>query len=187
MAVVSRLIRSGDGPARAGSVEAEVIMTRAQRRIRAVGGFLAAAVTAVVLAGCGVQIPTDPDGSLDRITGGVLRVGASPSGELVVVSGDRVTGPLAELVETFAEERDARVEWTVDSEEDLVDELTSGDLDLAIGGMTDATPWAESVSVTRGYAGIDGSDGASVVVLLPMGENALQSALETSLDGQVGR
>ncbi|MET0735677.1 MAG: hypothetical protein ABWY55_08545 [Microbacterium sp.] len=138
-----------------------------------------------VLAGCGA-IPSDPEGSLDRITDGVLRAGASPSGTLVVVVDDGdVTGPLADLVEGFAEDRGARVEWTVDSEEDLVDGLEAGDLDLAIGGMTDATPWGERVSVTRGYDAIPGSSGP-VVVLLPLGENALQSALESYLDEEVG-
>ncbi|MHC2998281.1 hypothetical protein OB08_03140 [Microbacterium sp. HJ5] len=140
---------------------------------------------AAVLVGCGLQIPTDPDGSLDRITGGELRVGASPSGELVVVDGGDVDGPLADLVEGFAQERGATVEWTVDSEEDLVDDLEKGELDLAIGGMTAATPWSARVSVTRGYPGIAESRGADVAVLLPLGENALQSALEAYLDREV--
>ncbi|WP_159501275.1 hypothetical protein [Microbacterium sp. 18062] len=145
-----------------------------------------AAVAALALSGCGLQIPADPDGTLDRITGGVLRVGASPADELVRVSERDVSGPLPDLIEGFADERDARVEWTVGSEEDLVDDLVAGALDLAIGGMTDATPWVDAVSVSRGYSGVEGSGGASVVVLMPMGENALQAALERYLDAEVG-
>jgi len=155
------------------------------RRMRA----LAVAATVVVtlsLSGCGLSIPADPDGSLARITGGILRAGASPSGELVTAVDGEVAGPLPELIEGFARSRDARVVWTVDSEEDLVDDLAAGRLDVAVGGMTDATPWEERVSVTRGYPGIPGSGGASVVVLLPLGENALQSALEAYLDQEVG-
>ena len=75
--------------------------------------------------------------------------------------------------------------WTVDSEEDLVDDIVAGDLDLAIGGMTAATPWADRVSVTRGYPSVEGSGGADVAILLPIGENRLQAALETYLDGEV--
>jgi ABC-type amino acid transport substrate-binding protein len=146
---------------------------------------LAASVT--TLSGCGLEIPTDPDGALDRITGGELRVGASPSGDLVVVDGTVVDGALADLIEGFAREHDATVEWSVDSEEDLVADLEEGSLDLAIGGITAATPWAERVSVTRGYPGIPDSGGADVAVLLPLGENGLQAALETYLDGEVSR
>jgi len=144
-------------------------------------------IAATVLSGCGIRIPADPDGTLDRITDGTLRVGASPSGSLVVTTDGQPEGSLVDLVEGFAEERDARVEWTVDSEEDLVDGLAAGGLDLAIGGMTDNTPWADRVSVTRGYPDVPGAGGASVVILLPMGENALQAALEAYLDEELSR
>ncbi|BDV29622.1 hypothetical protein [Microbacterium terricola] len=158
-------------------------------RARAVTRTTAAALTMLLaagLTGCGLTIPTDPDGTLGRITDGMLRAGASPSAGLVTVEGDEVSGPLADLVEGFAREHGAEVTWIVDSEEDLVDDLADGELDLAVGGMTDATPWTTLVSVTRGYPGIPGADGAPVVMLLPLGENALQSALETYLDQEVG-
>lgn len=145
-------------------------------------------IAAAAVTACGLQVPSDPDGALERITHGTLRVGASPSGSLVVVDPDGgVEGTLADLIEGFAQERDARIEWAVDSEEDLVDDLESGELDLAIGGMTDKTPWIDRVSATRGYPDVPGADGASVVVLLPLGENALQAALETYLDAELSR
>lgn len=50
--------------------------------------------------------------------------------------------------------------------------------------MTDATPWSERVSVSRGFTHIDGSEGTPLVVLVPLGENALQSAIERYLDDQ---
>jgi ABC-type amino acid transport substrate-binding protein len=146
-----------------------------------------ALIAAASLSGCGLRMPVDPGGTLDRIDeSGMLRAGASPSEGLVDVSGAEVDGPLAELVEAFARERNARVTWVVGSEEQLVDALEAGELDLAVGGMTDATPWALRASVTRGYPGVPGSEGRPVVVLLPLGENALQVALETFLDQEVG-
>lgn len=148
---------------------------------RALGAALAVGV--LVLAGCG--LPVDPDGTLDRIDAGVMRVGASPSGTLVTVDGTTVSGELADLVSGFAQHRGAQVEWTVGSEEDLVTGLEEGALDLVIGGMTDATPWADRVSVTRGYPRIPGSGGRPVVVLLPMGENGTQAALQRYLDETV--
>lgn len=135
-------------------------------------------------AGCGVTVPTDPQGTLERVREGVLHAGASASGELVTIDGSEVGGSLAEIVEDFAESVDARVEWTVGSEEDLVDGLESGDLDVAIGGMTDATPWSDRVAVTRAYDTVPGARGP-VVLLVPLGENAWQAELEAYLDREV--
>ncbi|KJL44130.1 hypothetical protein [Microbacterium trichothecenolyticum] len=143
-------------------------------------------VLTLCVAGCAITVPSDPQGTLDRARGGELRAGASASGELVTVDGSDVGGSLAGIVEEFADSIDAKVVWTVGSEEDLVDGLEGGDLDLAIGGMTDATPWSQSVGVTRGYAGVPGARGP-VVVLLPMGENAWQAAIEAYLDREVTR
>ena len=77
-------------------------------------------VIALGVSGCGVTVPSDPQGTLDRVRGGVLHAVASISGELVTVDGSQVGGSLAELVEGFAESVDAKVEWLVGSEEDLV-------------------------------------------------------------------
>ena len=112
--------------------------------------------------------------------------GAPAPGQLVTVDGSKVGGSLAEHVEALAQSLDAKVTWTVGSEEDLVDGLEAGDLDLAIGGMTDATPWSTRVAVTRGYESIPGAK-APVVVLLPLGENAWQAAIEGYLDKEAAR
>lgn len=143
-------------------------------------------LTALAATGCGITVPSDPQGTLDRVRGGELRAGASASGDLVTVDGSDVGGPLAELVEDFAESIDAEVTWTVGSEEDLVDGLEGGELDLAIGGMTDATPWSERAAVTRAYDAIPGAP-APVVLLLPLGENAWQAAVERYLDQEVAQ
>ncbi|NJI58378.1 transporter substrate-binding domain-containing protein [Microbacterium oxydans] len=139
-----------------------------------------------LLAGCGLSIPADPDGTLDAVTGGVLRVGTSPDGELVEVSQGDPTGTIVDLVDRFADSIDADTEWTVASEETLVTELEAGDLDLIAGGITPDTPWIDKAGVTRGYRGIEGSDGRELVMLVPLGENAFLSTLETFLDEEVG-
>lgn len=134
-----------------------------------------------LLAGCGTPLlpddfPADPDGTLDRIRAdGVVRVGASPRPGWVEVGDGDPTGREPRLVEAFAEDLGADVEWTVTGEEDLVRMLEEGEIDLAVGGFTDKNAWVDKVGLTRAYAGVH-------VMMVPMGENALQSRLERWLD-----
>lgn len=148
-------------------------------------GALVALLLATALSGCGLAIPTDPDGTLRSVSGGELRVGVSPDPGLVS-RGDPPTGSIPDLVEGFADSVDADVEWTIGSEETLVGMLERGDLDLVAGGITDQTPWLDKAGVSRGYTNIDGADGRTLVMLVPLGENAFLSALERYLDEEVG-
>lgn len=143
------------------------------------GALLGGAVLG--LAGCGLTIPTDPDGTLDRaIARGELRVGASPSPDRVEVRPDGTpTGREPRLVTAYAAHLGAQVAWTVAGEEELVGLLDVGRLDLAVGGFTEDNAWADEVGLTRPSA--DGH-----VVMVRMGENALQSDLERWLDAHGG-
>lgn len=154
--------------------------------LRRFTGAAAVAVSVLLLAGCGLSVPTDPDGTLGRVTSATLRVGASPDGAMITAVDGTVTGPEAELVRGFADSVGADVEWTVSGEENLVGLIESGEIDLAVGGMTDQTLWTPRVGVTRGYTGIPGSDGSAQVMFVPLGENAFLSALEAYLDEEVG-
>lgn len=138
------------------------------------------------LVGCGIAVPADPEGTLQTVSGGELRVGVSPDEGLVDSSTDVPTGPLIDLVESFADSIDADVDWTIDSEETLVGMLEDGDLDLVVGGITDQTPWVEKAGITRGYTAIEGADGRTIVMLVPLGENAFLSELEGFLDEEIG-
>lgn len=145
----------------------------------------AALVGALVLTGCG-SIPRDPDGTLERVrASGTLRAGASPGGGRVSVDRDRATGPEVDLVEDFAGALGAEVEWRPGGEEDLVAAMERGELDLIAGGLTDQSPWAGKVALTRPYATSE-FDGGTVrhVLAVPLGENALLFALESWLDGR---
>lgn len=139
----------------------------------------------LIQTGCGLQIPQDPSGSLERITGSTIRVGATPEEHLVEMSDTGVTGSLVELVEGFAAEHDAQVEWSWGSEETLVKALEEAKIDLAIGGFTDQTPWSHRAGVTRGYSEIPGASERSLVMLVPLGENRFLSALESYLDEEL--
>ena len=138
----------------------------------------------LLLAGCGLTIPTDPDGTLDRVRAdGVLRAGASPSRAGSRWPGRRPDRREPRLVAAFADDLGAEVEWTVAGEEELVPLLEEGELDLAVGGFTDANAWVDKVGLTRPYAEAEaGGSTEAHVMMVPMGENALQSELEQWLD-----
>jgi polar amino acid transport system substrate-binding protein len=142
--------------------------------------LLVLGAAAVLLSSCGsilpAHFPADPDGTLDRVRAdGVVRVGASPRPGWVEVGDGEPSGREPRLVEAFAEDLGADVEWTVTGEEDLVRLLEEGDIDLAVGGFTEANAWVDKVGLTRPYTGVH-------VMMVPMGENAWQSRLERWLD-----
>lgn len=135
---------------------------------------IAAAVgLALLLSGCGLQVPADPDGTLARVTGGELRVGLS-----AVAPGEEA------LVEGFAERLDAEVVWREGGEEQLMTALDDDELDLVIGGLTDATPWSTHAAVTRPFAESVDDRGRTVrhVMAAPLGENAFLVELERYLE-----
>lgn len=146
------------------------------------GAIAGIAVTIMMVAGCGIHIPSDPSGTLARVTEGTLRAGISPNGDLVRVDGEP-TGSEVDLIRGFARSLDAKVEWTIGSEEALVRGLDDGRLDLAAGGFTDQTPWTDKAGMTRPYAEVELDDGtkAKLVMLVPLGENAFLSRVELFL------
>ncbi|MFS0892607.1 transporter substrate-binding domain-containing protein [Microbacterium sp. 179-I 3D3 NHS] len=150
-------------------------------------GLAVGVVAVIALTGCGVTVPADPDGTLQSVTGGELRVGTSADAGLVEVVDGEPRGSIVDLVDDFADSIDAQPTWTVASEETLVTRLEAGDLDLIAGGITADTPWLDRAGVSRGYTGIDGADGREIVMLVPLGENAFLSALESFLDREVAR
>jgi ABC-type amino acid transport substrate-binding protein len=149
----------------------------------------ASAMLLLATTGCGFSIPSDPDGTLDSVRGDTLRAGISANGDLTVVDeGGEHSGSEVEAVEAFAASLDSRVDWTVGSEESLVRALERGDLDLVAAGLTDTTPWADHAGMTRPYVEVDGADGTThkLVMLVPMGENAFLTELETFLADHTG-
>ncbi|WP_448231880.1 hypothetical protein [Microbacterium lacticum] len=153
---------------------------------RRVSAVLVGVVFVTSLAGCGLSVPTDPDGTLAAATGGQLRVGVSPDPDLADDDGATPSGPVVDLVSDFSETINAHPDWTIGSEETLVGMLEAGELDVLVGGFTDQSPWVDRAGVTRGYTAIDGADGRSIVFLVRLGENAFLSELETFLDERVG-
>ena len=159
------------------------------RRRGVMAGLLLAVL--MVLPGCGSSFPADPEGTLERVRGGTVRVGASMNGDWVRInasgsgglSNNDVQGTEAELVKDFAARLGAEIEWVAGTEQVLADELKHGGLDLVIGGLDDKTPWVTHAGTTRPYA--ESRDGRGSlhkhVMLVPLGENAFLLELDKYL------
>jgi polar amino acid transport system substrate-binding protein len=148
------------------------------RAVRLAG--LVVVLVVVAVGGCG--IPRDPESTLDRVRGGILRAGITASDPWTTLEGGRPGGVEVELVERFADELGARVEWVDGSEAELIAALEVRELDLVVGGLTSDTPWQAKAAITRGYAT------TRVVVAVPASQPVpddiagLRVAVETGTD-----
>ena len=135
------------------------------------------ALATLALVGCGLSIPADPDGTLETVTGGALEtvtggaleVGVSPSPPFTDLSGAEPTGREVELVEPFAQSIEAEISWTEGGEEKIVEQFSSGELDLVIGGITDETPWSSDAAPTRAYAETTEADSSTTIAITLVG------------------
>jgi polar amino acid transport system substrate-binding protein len=110
---------------------------------------LGALALCLVLASCG--LPRDPEGTLERVIGGTMRVGVAENPPWVVFEDDEPTGVEVTMVEHFAEEVDAEIEWFEGSIEELAAAVHVGELDLVIGGLEATSSIAADVSLTHPY------------------------------------
>lgn len=139
-------------------------------------------LSACTLVGC--AIPKDPEHSLQRASGGVLRVGVSANPPWTEVSGQQTpAGIEVRLVEDYARSIGADIEWSVGAESILVSKISENELDLVIGGFDSRTPWKKYATTTRPYARTLDAEGKPVkrVWLCAQGENALLSSVESEL------
>lgn len=138
----------------------------------------------VVLAGCSQAIPVDPEGTLNSVRNGTLRIGLSPHDSLVEIEGSSYQGSEVELAKDFAQSLGAKPEFVVGGEESLVKKLEEDQVDLVVGGISSKTPWSKMVGMTRPYTQVIDEKGKKekLVLLVPPGENAFLGELEYFLD-----
>ena len=133
--------------------------------------FLLAAT--VALGAC--QFPRDVEGTLDRVSGGVMHVGISESDPWVRTGGREPGGVEVELLKRFAATIDARIEWVEGSESDLMEALHGRKLDVVVAGLTRRSEWQRVAALTRPYLT------TKVVIAAP--DEALADELSEDLEG----
>lgn len=103
----------------------------------------------VAPAGSSCQFPGNPEGTLDRVEGGTLRVGVIEDPPWVDLSHPEPRGVEPDLVREFAGELGAEIEWVEETDTELFAALRGFQLDLVIGGLTTASPYAVEAAFTR--------------------------------------
>ena len=115
------------------------------------------------------QWPRDAEGTLDRVTGGTLRVGLVEAEPWVVLDDDEPDGVEVRLVEELAARLHTEVEWVQGSESALMDALHVRAVDLVVGGLDSSAPWRDQAALTRHYLttttvlAVPAEDGATTV------------------------
>lgn len=110
-------------------------------------------IAALALLSAACDIPRDPEGTLERVRGGTMRVGVTAAEPFVVMEGgaEPSGGVEVRLVEELATELDAQIHWVNGSEEELLAALEVRELDVVIGGLTRTNPWSSKVTFTHPY------------------------------------
>lgn len=106
----------------------------------------------LVLPVMACDMPRDPEGTLQRVRGAEMVVGAAESDPFVIFENDEpAAGIEVRLVEAMAADFDADIQWVTGSEEELLSALEIGELDLVIGGLASTNPWSANVTFTHPY------------------------------------
>jgi polar amino acid transport system substrate-binding protein len=141
------------------------------------------ASVAVLTGGC--QYPRDPDGTLNRVEGGVMRVGVTHADPWVLIDGEQPSGGAeVELVRRFARDLGARIEWVHGSEEELVDATKEGQVDLLIAGLTTKSRWKKDVAFTRPYLETRTVVGTSPGASVPSSFSGVPVAVERGTEAE---
>lgn len=114
---------------------------------------LCAGLLCLIVAGfAGCDFPADPEGTLERVERGTLRVGVIENEPWVVLPpGGEPGGVEPELLRRFAAELDAEIEWVRGPESELAEAIRGFQLDVIIGGLTRSWPYRTHAALTRPY------------------------------------
>lgn len=104
---------------------------------------------AMSLIACG-QFPKDPEGSLNNARNRVLKVGitVSDTANAVGLLHHKVN---VDLVNGFAHQINARVQWVYGNESDIVKLLEEHELHMAVGSYTSNTPLLQHAGNSKPY------------------------------------
>lgn len=98
---------------------------------------------------CG--LPRDPEVTLNRVSGGTLRVGISEHDPWVLFADEGPAGVEVEIVKRFAADIDAEIEWVEGEVHELAGALHMREIDLLIAGLTSSSTISSEGALTHPY------------------------------------
>ncbi len=137
------------------------------------------ALAMVLFVACATP-PVDPEGTLDRVEGGTMRVGITASDPWAELTPEGPAGIEVEIVERLAEELDAEIEWVPGSEEELFGALKYSQVDLVIGGLGAKNPFVTEAALTHPYLT------TQVVVAVPESDDVPEDIAGLRVDVEAG-
>jgi hypothetical protein len=155
---------------------------------RTVRGCLASALISAValqVLACSA-IPRDSNEALERVRGGVLRVGLIEHPPWTIVDGGKVSGIEAHILQQWASQLNAEVAWRRGNIDELVEALHRREIDVLAAGLHQKTPYAPKLAMTQPYVEIDDEHGGTqrMVLAVTPGESALLFDLDKFLATQ---
>jgi polar amino acid transport system substrate-binding protein len=109
-----------------------------------------AAAALLVVLDAAACTPRDARGTLARVRGDTIRVGVSENQPWTTLpAGGGGGGIEGALAAELAKDLGAKIDWVRAPESQLLEALALHELDLVIGGLTDAVPWKGRVAITR--------------------------------------
>ncbi|MDQ3995408.1 MAG: transporter substrate-binding domain-containing protein [Gemmatimonadota bacterium] len=131
------------------------------------------AAVALALLFCTSCEARDQRGTLARVSGATLRVGVVENPPWTTwPTGGGAGGIEGALAAEVARDLGAQIEWVRAPESHLLEALSFHELDLVIGGLTDAAPWKSRITFTGPYY----TD--TVVIAAPPGTVSLRPRLD---------
>ena len=143
--------------------------------------------TSLTLIGCD-NYPKDTHQTLQHIQSrGVLRIGAIEQAPWAYREGGVAKGIEIKLAMAFARSLGAEPQIEFLSEADATEYLRQHQIDLMVGGLTNASPRKDELGLTRNYFQTGDEQKYEHVMAVPKGENRFLVRLETFLKQQQNR
>lgn len=144
---------------------------------------------ALLALGWDCQIPQDPEKTTERIRDGLLQVGLADAPPWAWMDDQgHVDGVEVRLIQEFARQQNAEVQWVTGPQNELLDKLHKFELDVVVGGLTKNTPWGQKVSLTQPFAIVPDSANPSKkighVIAVAPGENRFIMRLDKFLESK---
>ena len=131
-------------------------------------------IAVLTLAGC--DLPRDPEGTLERVRGGELRVGVLTGNERAAAEDRRIVDALAGAI-------GARPSFRDGDAHQLMWDLQRGGLDLVIGGLPSKTPFSHDAGLSRSAGPLFRPDAAEDRVLaVRSGENGFLRSVNEAIE-----